>query len=555
MGAWSRSLAMPTQTGLCMSSGFKATFRFLARTENEAAVEVLLAGLDSPETVVREESLRALLEHRSPAAHLAVLHRLPDMDERTRTIINERPERLTTLLVETAKDPRAELCARACDAIAACRLYDAMPALATILSNVDNPNHGLVARTMLKLTERFYADLSASEDACRRKENEAFRLRITSSLEDVVRKFHRHHQPETVEALLLLARHDNVALRCLLQRPEESSYHTIVNLLANSQRGGVIRLLLRFLEDSQMPLAVMRVISTRTDLKFVKNLLNTVGLRPSKTIAETLARFDSLAWAEPGDELFGMMDDTAQEQAVALLMATSIRRDKLQDVLSYLLLEGKPGGRRAAAKALAAFQGHKADALVIRAMNDEDPLVRAALITHIRDREIPGAMSLLMRMVGSDSEEIRAALRTALPEFTFRKFLASFDAMDEGLRATAGHMVTKIDSESVPLLMRELECLSPVRRRRAVLAAVAMGVVHELEQRLIQLLSDPDHIVRIAAAKALADCKTLPTWEALRDALLDRSVIVQEAAESSLQQISQWLESQTAEEQPEEIAS
>ena len=47
--------------------------------------------------------------------------------------------------------------------------------------------------------------------------------------------------------------------------------------------------------------------------------------------------------------------------------------------------------------------------------------------------------------------------------------------------------------------------------------------------------------IRIEAAKALAACNTMPCWEALRDALLDRSVLVQEAAEQSLDQIGRSL--------------
>lgn len=76
-----------------------------------------------------------------------------------------------------------------------------------------------------------------------------------------------------------------------------------------------------------------------------------------------------------------------------------------------------------------------------------------------------------------------------------------------------------------------------------------MGLVRELEQTIIGLLSDDDHMVRIEVAKALANCDTAPTWDALRDALLDRSVIVQEAAEQSLQQITHSLARETGQEQ------
>jgi HEAT repeat protein len=52
-------------------------------------------------------------------------------------------------------------------------------------------------------------------------------------------------------------------------------------------------------------------------------------------------------------------------------------------------------------------------------------------------------------------------------------------------------------------------------------------------------------MVRIAAADTLAECDTLPSWEALRDAMLDRSVAVQETAEKSLERICQSLTTKT----------
>jgi HEAT repeat protein len=149
-------------------------------------------------------------------------------------------------------------------------------------------------------------------------------------------------------------------------------------------------------------------------------------------------------------------------------------------------------------------------------------------------------------------------LRESLPEFTVRHFVSNLDSLPEEWINTVGSLVRKIDVEAGAMLQKELTCLSPVRRRRAVQAAGAMGLVRELEQTVIGLLSDEDHRVRIEAAKALADCDSRPSWEALRDALLDRSVIVQEAAEQSLEQISQSLARETSKEkeaEPEQALS
>ena len=179
---------------------------------------------------------------------------------------------------------------------------------------------------------------------------------------------------------------------------------------------------------------------------------------------------------------------------------------------------------------------------------DDDPVIcvhylriDAELITQIRLRRIPGALSMLIRMVGTREEEVQAALRKAMPEFTFQPFLVNFDHMDEELRPVTGHLVKQIDPEVKEKIIAEMKELSPVRRRRAVSAVGAMGLVHEVEDTIIGLLSDEDHMVRVATAKVLADSKSMPAWEALRDALLDRSVVVKEAAESSLERISQSL--------------
>jgi hypothetical protein len=358
---------------------------------------------------------------------------------------------------------------------------------------------------------------------------------------------------EVIEAFLLVSKQQNVVLRRMLQQPQESCHQAILDALTGSSRGGVLRLLLSFLEDPQMPQVVKTILAGRTDMKFVENLVAVAGTNASKAVAESLSRFDGLTWAKPGHPVLAQLGDQGQADAVALLMATSIPRQELLGLIGHLLLEGKPGGRRAAARVIRAFKGQEADVMVIKALNDDDPSVRALVLRELRPRNIPQAMSLLIRMVDTPHGEVRHALSEALPEFTFRHFMRNFDRLSEKQAMTAGHLVRKIDMEAPCHLQSEMDCLSPVRRRKAVMAAGAMGLVRDLEEAIIKLVSDDDHMVRIAAAQALADCGTTPSWEALRDALLDRSVIVQETAEQSLRRIADSLLAEEVE--TEEVAS
>ena len=536
-----------------MSAGLPGTFQFLTKTENEAAVDVLVAGLDSPHKAVRDRALRSLLARTSPRGHQEIFRRLPNLERRYRAIISERPERLARAARAALVTMDEAACPLALEGIVSFRLYDTMPALVALVKDKAGVNFKLAAQTVLSLTELFYLELSDPEKPLKGSDAENVRRRITAALEEAVGRTDACVSAEVIEAFLLLVRPQNVTLRRILRDPKARNLPALVDVLSSSSRGGVMRLLLGFLEDQRLPRAIKEVIADRADVKFAENLLETTGSRPSRSVAATLARFDSFVWAKPNHPLLRELDSAAQFNAVQLLMATSMNRDALFEILKFLLLEGKPGGRQAAAQRLAEFAGAEADALAAQALGDEDPGVQAQIIPQMRSRGIPGAMSRLIRMVDSPHEEVRVALREALPEFTYRQFAANLESLPEDLLATSGQLVRRIDVDVRPNLTEDMESPSRLWRRRAVSAAGAMGLVPELEPLVIQRLSDEDHMVRLAAAKALSECETMPSWEALRDALLDRSAIVQEAAEQSLMRISQSLQLE-AEESAEETA-
>ncbi len=66
-----------------------------------------------------------------------------------------------------------------------------------------------------------------------------------------------------------------------------------------------------------------------------------------------------------------------------------------------------------------------------------------------------------------------------------------------------------------------------------------MEMVTRIEHALHDALLDEDHLVRAEAARALAQCDTPETHTVLREALTDRSLVVREAAEASLQVLHQ----------------
>ena len=128
-----------------MSEQLLATFQYLAKTENEAASEVLVAGLDYPHRTIRGLAVRSLLERRDPQGHREVFRRLASLDEQCREVINERPERMAAAVSDALQRPRPEDCAAACDAIVSFRLYGVLPTLVSVLTETKTTHTELLA--------------------------------------------------------------------------------------------------------------------------------------------------------------------------------------------------------------------------------------------------------------------------------------------------------------------------------------------------------------------------------------------------------------------------
>jgi hypothetical protein len=261
--------------------------------------------------------------------------------------------------------------------------------------------------------------------------------------------------------------------------------------------------------------------------------LRQVGLEISPTIKQNLKRIENLPWLNR-TAVIDFLDNPGQSAVVNLALTAGIPRSLAFSTLKYLLLNGKPGGRHAASKALADFHGSDANSLALGALNDPDPQVQANILSHIRQRAIPGLLPRLVKFMDSPHLEVRRAVQQSLAEFSFVRFVGSFDMLDEEVQRTTGALVKKVDSQSLPLLKEELRASGRSRRIRGMRIAHALEFVEQVEPEIIELLHDSDADVRAEAAILLGECRSATSYRALLDASHDDEAKVQKAVEKSL---------------------
>jgi hypothetical protein len=360
---------------------------------------------------------------------------------------------------------------------------------------------------------------------------------VLTSLESSVHRFGHHKRREVIEGFLLLAGRENATLRQVLQNANHAAFLSVLDCLAKSPQRGVLRLLLSFLEDPHAPAAVFNVMAGRSDSRFVHYLMRKIGREPNSAMAPNLKRITQVPWLADCGRVLDQLDDAGQHSAVRFAMASGVPRQQAMNLVETVLLHGKPGGRREAARALGDFQGSEASALAMKALADPDPQVQANIIPQLRARGIPGVLPSLLELVESPYAVVRKAARESLSEFSFKRFVAAFDMLDEDVRRSTGRLVKKIDPQSVPLLNEELKSSIRTRRLRGLNIARTIDCVEGVETAIVGMLGDDDHLVRMEAATALAQAATPGSVAALQEALSDSSEMVREAAQRSLAEL------------------
>ncbi|NQT40710.1 MAG: HEAT repeat domain-containing protein [Planctomycetes bacterium] len=517
-----------------MKTGLSITFETLAANGDTAAARVLIAALDSPDAAVCEGAFRALLASRNPAGHREVLQRLPALNAHWKAIVEKHRGRLSGALRNALLSSDPQTHANACQTAIWFREYDLIPVLLTVMEDPSNPNAERSVATMTELVELLDRELTDGSDSPDRRDPQWIRTHVTQSLQLALQKPGKPPRPEVIEAFVLLAGPGNDALGQILHDPHHSHYLPIIDFLKRSDRTGVIDLLLACLDDPHVPSSIFLVIAKRHDLEFVVPFLAKTE-DDSPVVAKNLKRIRSLDWLTPSMPILDQLDGPKQGSAVSLIAKTGIPPSKVFASVEHLLLHGKREGRRAAAEALGAYRGAEANTLALRSLDDEDPVVQAAILLQLRRRSIPGVFPRMVELIDSPHPEVRQATRESLGEFSFRRYLGAFDMLEEDVRYTTGQFVKKIDTQTIPLLREEMTSGSRGRRLRALEVVRTIDAVAELDDAVIALLDDKDHIVRALAASVLALSGSVASREGLQNALLDSSVSVRESARESLQ--------------------
>ena len=470
-----------------------------------------------------------------------------------RELLQEGRGRINGALRDAVVSDDSQLFANGCEVIEQFTEIDLTPTLINVAENQNSPHADQATQVVSRLVEKL-SDMLRSPRDPEARDSEArnhevhrdltfMQQHVLESLERSVERFRQHKRPELIEAFVVLAGASSSLLKSILDAPHHACFQTVINTITESKSLGVLQLLLDFLVESDPPNVALQVIGRRSDEPFVTRLLALTDDGLTQSTRKNLKRIQSFAWVNAkGTEIApfnAIIQFTADDQrrVVELISASGLSRDSLLDIFESVLHEGTDTGRLAVCEALASLQGDRPNRLVQEALDDSSPAVQAESTRQLRDRHIPGSMTMLVELLDSAHDEVRDAAREALGEFTFDNYLSRYETLTDEVRRSTGMLVCKVDLQAVSLLTGELESPSRSKRLRAIEIAEILGLVPQISSTLIERLQDEDHLVRAAAADVLHCCDRAEVRAALEEALEDRSSAVQNAARNSLEAI------------------
>jgi HEAT repeat protein len=526
--------------GYDVTNGLQTTWNVLSQTRNRAAQPVLALAMHSELVEIQSGAVRAIVRRKDSAAHEQLIRcfdALGDSGQHTLCDAHrETPHQMSAALAAAVQSGDPQGCKNACCILLLCHDFDQFPALIRAAENRHHRQAPIVSATMKQLAYLLLEDLSDPTSNLRQGGTDTyfFRRQIVRALERSVSDFARHYRQEILEAFLVLSPAGNDVLERILQDTHHPCHEPALAVLASSDSPAIIGQLVTLLHDATVPIGVLRIIAQRVDHGFLETLLRGLKKPVPLRVLNNMSRLHRVSWLEEKREQLLALDGQFQATAFELAVATSINHHALFELLAMILRRGSAEGRRAACRALAEFRGPEADELVVAALADPDGGVQAAAVRQLRDRQLPDALPMLVRMLDSPAPEVREAARSSLSEFNFVRYRTMFDLLDEKTLRTTGALVNRVDPSSYFRLAEELSSPSASHRRRGIAMAVAMDAASDVRDKLIALSEDEEVSVRVEAVAALRHCRGLEVMSALQLALHDPHRAVREAATASL---------------------
>ena len=509
--------------------GLSLTYQTLAQTPNVAAVDVLLAGIDSSSSSVVTMALRALVQRTEPSVaslnvaslNVANLHTAQPKAAEQLLLRWGKLNEKQIAIVQSAEGwmdeaVLASLCPN-CDEVEVAITAAGQLQLSTAGASLIELAQSSASRALRQLaTDTLVALVTPMGEAARNgsKPNPQ-RGPLMAQLADSVRTFSAHRNEGLVDAFLAISNWGDGDLRQMIGG-EGDELTLLCDRLQRSPLDAVTELLAGFIRRRSPHRRLLELIQSREDESFRDHFLDKISSTPSATTLQNLKEgfADQGLPTSCGGGVALVQTITPKRRAALIHVHSSVnpRPISVMQVIVSAVQLGGPGCEVAAGVGLGSCE-----------ILDIDYWMRAAVPVADDDQEEIAAdenaqlLYHLIELLDHEESGIAEGVRRALGPMHAEAMLPRMAILRPRSRRRLGRVVMMIDPLAIERVGDALRHPVLEKRMEAIAMADALALVDLLSDSFTHISREDHQQARICAAEAMADASSETTMQLLEE--------------------------------------
>ena len=510
------------------------TIKFIGKSENPAAVEVLSQLLSHTDPSFRELAFNAIYLKKAPEL-LVLLFTHFQKDEDFWGKPGRLPsDRLAKIADAALRDTSGQYRQSAAEIAMKYKLHEVLPTVLLFLESTDEQLVVLMRKTLLHLADSLYNDVVSAPVEERRnfdRKREWFVLQLDAS----VKRYSVSEIDEVLQSLLIVTKKEFDTMKLIAADHRSSAAKKIRELLQTGTHRSYLRILLSYLDDLESPAIMDEIIAERSDELFVRKLLEVIGRDPSPEFRTALKRFQSIAWLDASNPKLPALVEVLETNAVQLLQSVSFPKERTIALYRFFLERPSVESRRAAATAVRWLVGAELNHMLLQYVDNSDPQTAAILFKLLKTRGVAGLDAVIPKLIERPDQTIRQAIYEMMPELHVETLASRINQMTPMAAQTMGRHIRLIDPNVHKMLDDDIKSPIPIRRASACKVAMVTGYGKEFAQRIIEMAEcDDETQVRLAAIAALSTILLKEALTTLKNLMGDRSTDIREAVDIAI---------------------
>src|SRR5579872_1410881 len=252
-----------------MATPVHKTFELLARTNNNAALDVLVAALDVADESLQALAVEAVFTRGSTAGMVEIIRRSQILTRPARELIAKHAVLLSRGLHDSLVWGDAPLRANALELVRRLEEYSELPTLTRLLDEQSLRERDAVETTIFELVNRLYEHTQFGREHEETigflRDAQRIRHQMLATLESSCHRFHVHRCRRVIEVVLVLSDPDNTYLKKLFMECTDEVRGIAADLLCSSKHPGVLTLVVASLGQNYPLPATFSALERRTD--------------------------------------------------------------------------------------------------------------------------------------------------------------------------------------------------------------------------------------------------------------------------------------------------